>query len=132
ARGQVLRRANRAGLKRHRDPAMNQPLRLVDTSSKLPASADVVVIGGGIIGVFTAYYLARRGLSVAVVEKGRIGAAQSSRNWGWCRPPNTDAREFPMGTRSHEIGEQVDAENGADTGLNGRGQVHQRNAQPPR
>ena len=49
---------------------MSLPLRHVETSPNLPARADVVVIGGGIIGVFTAYYLARRGLSVAVVEKG--------------------------------------------------------------
>ena len=59
---------------------MSHPLRLVESSPNPPARADVVVIGGGIIGVFTAYYLARRGLSVAVLEKGRIGAEQSSRN----------------------------------------------------
>jgi len=55
---------------------MPQPLRLLETSSKPPAHSDVVVIGGGIIGVFTAYYLAQRGLSVAVVEKGSIGPEQ--------------------------------------------------------
>ncbi|HET6195938.1 MAG TPA: FAD-dependent oxidoreductase, partial [Acetobacteraceae bacterium] len=69
---------------------MRQPLRILETSSQLPTHADVVVIGGGIIGVFTAYYLAQRGMSVAVVEKGRIGAEQSSRNWGWCRQQNRD------------------------------------------
>ena len=36
---------------------MSQPLRLVESSPRLPAHADAVVIGGGIIGVFTAYYL---------------------------------------------------------------------------
>ena len=75
---------------------MSPPLNHINTSPKPPASADVVVIGGGIIGVFTAYYLAQRGVSVALVEKGRIGAEQSSRNWGWCRQQNRDARELPM------------------------------------
>jgi glycine/D-amino acid oxidase-like deaminating enzyme len=96
---------------------MRQPLRLVETSSHPPAHADAVVIGGGIVGVFAAYYLARRGLSVAVVEKGRIGAEQSSRNWGWCRQQNRDARELPMATRSLDLWEQFAADSGEDTGF---------------
>ncbi|MCO5413632.1 NAD(P)/FAD-dependent oxidoreductase [Ralstonia mojiangensis] len=96
---------------------MSQPLRLIESASSLPSQADVVVIGGGIIGVFAAYYLARRGVSVAVVEKGRIGAEQSSRNWGWCRQQNRDARELPMATRSLELWEQFAADTGEDTGF---------------
>src|SRR6187399_909801 len=96
---------------------MSQPLRLLETSPNLPARADVVVIGGGIIGVFTAYYLARRGVSVAVVEKGRIGAEQSSRNWGWCRQQNRDARELPMATRSLALWDRMAGEIGADVGF---------------
>ena len=45
--------------------------------------ADVVVIGGGIVGCATAFNLARRGASVVLVEKGEIANEQSSRNWGW-------------------------------------------------
>ena len=71
-----------------------------------------IVIGGGIVGVFAAYYLAGRGRSVTVVEKGRIGAEQSSRNWGWCRQQNRDARELPMATRSLELWEQFAADSG--------------------
>jgi glycine/D-amino acid oxidase-like deaminating enzyme len=96
---------------------LRQPLRLLETSSRLPAHADVVVIGGGIIGAFAAYYMARRGVSVALIEKGRIGAEQSSRNWGWCRQQNRDARELPMATRSLELWEEFAADSGEDTGF---------------
>ena len=96
---------------------MSPPLHQINTSPTPPASADVVVIGGGIIGVFTAYYLAERGVSVALVEKGRIGAEQSSRNWGWCRQQNRDARELPMASKSLDLWERFAAESGEDAGF---------------
>ena len=46
---------------------MSPPLRHIQTSPTPPAAADVVVIGGGIIGVFAAYYMEKQGVSVAVV-----------------------------------------------------------------
>lgn len=39
---------------------------------------DVVVIGGGVIGCSTAYYLAKKGARVTVLERGLIGAHASS------------------------------------------------------
>jgi glycine/D-amino acid oxidase-like deaminating enzyme len=96
---------------------MPVPLQHVDSSRELPASADVVVIGAGIVGVFAAYYLARRGVRVALVEKGLVGAEQSSRNWGWCRQQNRDARELPIATKSLELWERFAAETGLDTGF---------------
>jgi len=97
---------------------MNQPLRTIESSARPPARSDVVIIGGGIIGVFTAYFLARRGLSVTVVEKGRIAAEQSSRNWGWCRQQNRDSRELAMATKALALWEQFAADTGEDTGFN--------------
>lgn len=96
---------------------MPAPLKLINTTPQLPEDADAVVIGGGIVGVFAAYYLARRGLKIALVEKGRIGAEQSSRNWGWCRQQNRDARELPMATKSLDLWERFAAESGEDTGF---------------
>jgi glycine/D-amino acid oxidase-like deaminating enzyme len=96
---------------------MPAPLLHIETTPNLPETADVVVIGGGIVGAFTAYYLARRGVRVALVEKGRIGAEQSSRNWGWCRQQNRDARELPMATASLALWEALAGEIGEDPGF---------------
>jgi len=96
---------------------MPAPLFEIETSPALPGSADVVVIGGGIVGVCAGYYLARRGLKVALIEKGRIGAEQSSRNWGWCRQQNRDARELPMATESLALWDRFAADIGEDLGF---------------
>jgi glycine/D-amino acid oxidase-like deaminating enzyme len=96
---------------------MPSPLTHIETTANLPDAADAVVIGGGIIGVFTAYYLAKRGMKVAVLEKGRVGAEQSSRNWGWCRQQNRDARELPMATKSLDLWERFAAQTGENTGF---------------
>ena len=96
---------------------MPAPLLHIETTPALPATADVVVIGGGIVGAFAAYYLARRGMRVALLEKGRIGAEQSSRNWGWCRQQNRDARELPMATASLALWDRLAAETGEEAGF---------------
>ena len=40
---------------------------------------DVCVIGAGIAGLSTAYTLARQGVSVAVLDRGRVGRGETSR-----------------------------------------------------
>ena len=75
---------------------MPAPFVRIETTDAQPQAADVVVIGGGIVGVFAACYLGQRGLKVVLVEKGLVGAEQSSRKRGWCRQQNRDARELPL------------------------------------
>jgi glycine/D-amino acid oxidase-like deaminating enzyme len=48
----------------------------------LPAAADVVVVGGGVVGVATAYWLARRGLRPLLLEADTVASGASGRNAG--------------------------------------------------
>ncbi|SFR42461.1 Glycine/D-amino acid oxidase [Yoonia tamlensis] len=82
-----------------------------------PAKADVVVIGGGIIGVMTAWEIAKQGQSVVVLEKGRIAAEQSSRNWGWVRVQGRDAAEIPIMQEAAQMWHEMNTLIGADIGL---------------
>ncbi|MGV3550980.1 NAD(P)/FAD-dependent oxidoreductase [Rhizobium sp.] len=84
---------------------------------KPPATADVVIVGGGIIGLSTALFLARRGLSVVVCEKGQFVGEQSSRNWGWVRRMGRDPRELPLIVEAMRIWEGMDELVGADVGF---------------
>jgi glycine/D-amino acid oxidase-like deaminating enzyme len=57
----------------------------VVTDNALPQKAEAVIIGGGIIGVSTALFLAERGVKVVLCEKGVLGGEQSSRNYSAAR-----------------------------------------------
>ena len=60
-------------------------------------TADVVIIGGGIIGCSIAYYLAKKGKSIIVLEgSDHIGNGGSSRNGGGVRQSGRDPRELPL------------------------------------
>ena len=88
----------------------------VRSDETLPARADVVIVGGGIIGTSAALFLAQKGISVALCEKGHIAGEQSSRNWGWCRKMGRDPREIPLIIESLRLwqgmNELVEAETG--------------------
>ena len=86
-------------------------------ASELPSRVDVAVIGAGIAGTSTALFLRRKGLSVALIEKGRVGGEQSSRNWGWCRAMGRDHREIPLIQESLRIWKRMDGLVGEDVGF---------------
>lgn len=61
------------------------------------STAEVIIIGGGIIGNATAYYLAKLGMDVIVLEgSDHIGNGGSSRNGGGVRQSGRDVRELPL------------------------------------
>lgn len=86
-------------------------------TAPLPPRADVVIIGGGVIGVMTAWFLRAKGLSVVLCEKGRIAGEQSSRNWGWIRQQGRDPSELPIMTESLSIWKRLAAEMGQGLGF---------------
>lgn len=83
----------------------------------LPQEADVVIIGAGIVGVSTAWFLARQGVRVVVCEKGHVAGEQSSRNWGWVRQQGRDPRELQMMINSRRIWETLEEDIGEDVGF---------------
>ena len=94
----------------------------------LPKQSDVVIIGGGIVGCSTAYFLAKRGVSVSVFEKGRVACEQSGRNWGWVRQQGRAAQELPMMMRANAIWRQWQND-GIDTGFAQGGCLYLANTQ---
>ncbi|CAN5164957.1 FAD-binding oxidoreductase [soil metagenome] len=96
----------------------------VQSDTVLPASTDVVIIGGGIIGVSTAYFLAEQGVSTVLCEKGVIAGEQSSRNWGWCRTMGRDPRELPLAMESLKLWRDLTRRVGEETGFRQTGTLY--------
>lgn len=82
-------------------------------------TADVIIIGGGVVGCATAYYLAKAGVkNVIVLEASKsIGHGGSCRNGGGVRQSGRDVRELPYAmygikhfwpTLSEELGVDVE------------------------
>ncbi len=89
-------------------------------------TADVIIIGGGIMGCATAYRLAKRGVDVLVLEKKEIGNGGSCRNAGGVRQSARDPKELPLAmyavkniwpTLGEELGVNVEYHQGGNLRL---------------
>ena len=59
--------------------------------------SDILIIGGGVVGVTAAYFLAEAGVNVTLVEKGEIAAGSSYGNAGLICPGYSDPVPMPVG-----------------------------------
>jgi glycine/D-amino acid oxidase-like deaminating enzyme len=89
----------------------------VSSDEALPSRTKIVIVGGGIIGASTALFLAQKGISSVVCEKGHIAGEQSSRNWGWCRKMGRDPRELPLIIESLRLWQGMNQMVEAETGF---------------
>src|ERR1700721_1822286 len=79
-------------------------------ASELPKTADAVVVGGGTVGAWCAYFLRRAGLpNVVLVEKGVLGQGASSRAAGVVRVQGGTPEAVRLGqwSRSFYLGQRA-------------------------
>ena len=70
---------------------------------QLPSSASVVVIGGGVMGLSTAYHLARAGVrDVVLLDRDALGSGSTSKAAGGVRAQFSDPVNIALGARSLE------------------------------
>ncbi len=86
-------------------------------------SADVVVIGGGVSGLSSAWFLARAGKDVVVVEKGTVGGEASGRNGGMISERVDEPPLIPLGVESVRLWETLDDELGYPTEFTQQGRL---------
>ena len=81
-------------------------------------SADVVIVGGGIVGVSTAYLLAREGVSSVIVEKDSVGSHASGFAYGGLSRPRGTGPNVPVLAESWRLHERFGRELPEETGVN--------------
>ncbi len=64
--------------------------------------ADVIIVGGGIMGASAAFFLRKRGVSVILLERGLIGQQASGVNFGNVRRMGRPVEQLPLSNRSRE------------------------------
>ncbi len=83
----------------------------------IPRTADVVIVGGGVVGCSIAYQLARRGLrDVVVLEREAVGAGTTSKAAGGIRAQFPTETEIRFSLESIRVFERFEDEFGVDPG----------------
>ena len=74
----------------------------INPTSNLTKGGDVIVIGGGLVGLSSALHLARRGLEVHLIERDTCGRHSSGVNAGGVRTMGRHIAEIPLALASRD------------------------------
>ena len=66
----------------------------------LPSGADVVIVGGGVVGASAAFHLAEAGAQVVLLERDQLASGSTSKAAGGLRAQFSDALNIEIGKRS--------------------------------
>jgi sarcosine oxidase subunit beta len=77
---------------------------------------DVIVIGGGIVGLSAAHYLAARGATVTLFEQGSLGMGSTARSAGGIRSQFETPVNVELSLASKRIWNEFESEFGVDIG----------------
>ncbi|MGW9170188.1 NAD(P)/FAD-dependent oxidoreductase [Streptomyces decoyicus] len=91
-------------------------------SRTVPPTADVVIVGGGVIGTSIAYHLAEAGVHhIVVIERGELGSGSSGKPIGGVRAQFSDPLNIELGSRSLRAWQDFGQRPGADIRLDSVG-----------
>ncbi|MBZ8178254.1 FAD-dependent oxidoreductase [Corynebacterium poyangense] len=99
----------------------------MSTADHLPQSAEVVIIGGGVMGLSVAHYLAERGVGqdhqgnysgIVLLERDTLGSGSSAKPLGGVRANFSDPANIILGQRSLKVYENFHRDFGVDIHLN--------------
>ena len=83
----------------------------------IPKHAQVVVVGGGVIGTSSAFHLAEAGIDVLLLEKSELASGSTSRAAGGVRAQFSDPLNIALGLRSLEAFARFPERPGAEIDL---------------
>ncbi|MCJ8140994.1 NAD(P)/FAD-dependent oxidoreductase [Falsirhodobacter halotolerans] len=84
---------------------------------------DVVVVGGGLMGTAATFFLARRGLRVTLIERGRVGAGATVASFGNIRRSGRFLPQMPLAHRAREIWGEAERMLGRDVEFRATGHL---------
>ncbi|AZO11524.1 FAD-binding oxidoreductase [Mesorhizobium sp. M3A.F.Ca.ET.080.04.2.1] len=84
---------------------------------------DVIVLGGGLMGTASAYFLARRGARVTLIERNRIGTGATVASFGNIRRTGRHVSQLPLAHRSLSLWGEAEEMLGRDVEFRATGHI---------